>query len=100
MNYPASKSTTVSWDFLFACGLWLTISAKGMSKPLFFSSGLAVHGKVYSTKCLPVAAAFIQKHHAGEDVAFWSDLASAHYAERSLEEMECSTAAANRKFLG
>ena len=42
--------------------LWLTISEKGMSKPLFFRSGLAVNGKIYSTKCLPEVASFIKKY--------------------------------------
>lgn len=68
--------------------LWLTISEKGMSKPLFFRSGLAVNGEIYSTKCLPEVASFIKKYHKGEDAVFWPDLASAHYSKRSLEEME------------
>ena len=33
-------------------------------------------------------AAFIQKHHAVEDVVFWPDLVSAHYAKRLLEEID------------
>lgn len=68
--------------------LWLTISEKGISKPLFFRSGLAVNGDIYSTKCLPEVAKFIKKYHKDEDVVFWPDLASAHYSKRSLEEME------------
>ena len=68
--------------------LRLTISEKGMSKPLFFRSGLAVNGEIYSTKCLPEVASFIKKYHKGEDTVFWPDLASAHYSNRSLEEME------------
>ena len=68
--------------------LWLTISEKGMSKTLFFRSGLAVNVEIYSTKCLPEVVSFITKYHKGEDAVFWPDLASAHYSKRSLEEME------------
>ena len=68
--------------------LWLTISKKWMSKPLFFRSGLAVNGEICSTKCLPKVAPFIKKYHKGEDAVFWQNLASAHYLKRSLEEME------------
>ena len=59
-----------------------------MSKLLFFRSGLAVNGEIYSTKCLTEVASFIKKYHKGEDKVFWPDLASAHYSKRSLEEME------------
>ena len=45
--------------------LWLTISEKGMSKLLFFHSGLAVNGKIYNTKCQPEVASFIKKYHKG-----------------------------------
>ena len=68
--------------------LWLTISESGMSKPLFFRSGLAVNGEIYGTKCLPEVASFIKKYHKGEDAVFWPYLASVHYSKRSLEEME------------
>ncbi|XP_065077549.1 uncharacterized protein LOC135700820 [Ochlerotatus camptorhynchus] len=68
--------------------LWLTISEKGMPKPFFFRSGLAVNGEIYSTKYLPEVASFIKKYHKGEDAVFWPDLVSTHYSKRSLEEME------------
>lgn len=68
--------------------LWLTISEKGMSRPVFFLSGTAVNGESYSTKCLPEVAAFIKKYHKDDNVVFWPDLASSHYSKRALEEME------------
>ena len=55
--------------------LWLTISENGMSKPLFFRSGLSVNGEIYSTKCLPEVASFIKKYHKGENEVFWPNLA-------------------------
>jgi transposase len=67
--------------------LWLTISEKGMSNPILFPSGLAVNAEVYSTQCLPEVSRFIKKFHAHDDIVFWPDLASAHYAKKSLEEM-------------
>lgn len=63
------------------------ISEKEMSKPLFFSSRLAMNGEVYSTKCLLEVVVSIKKYHAKEDIAFCTNLASAHYAKRSLEEV-------------
>ena len=63
--------------------LWLTISEKGMSKLLFFRSGLAVNGEIYSTKCLTEVASFIKKYHKREDTVFWPDLTSANYSKRS-----------------
>ena len=59
--------------------LWLCISEKGMSEPVFFKGVLAVNQKVYQKKCLPKVADFIQKCHENEDIVFFSDLASAHY---------------------
>ena len=95
-SYFTSPAKEVSADVKFISHtkfpkkalLWLTISEKGMSMPLFFRSGLAVNGEIYSTKCLPEVASFIKKYHKGEDAVFWPDLASAHYSKRSLEEME------------
>ena len=77
--------------------LWLTISEKGMSKLLFFCSGLAVNEEISSTKCLPEVVSFIKKYHKGEDTVSWPDLASAHYSKRSLEEMENFWANLKRK---
>ena len=68
--------------------LWLCISEKGMSEPVFFKGGLAVNAKVYQKKCLPKVADFIQKCHENDDIVFWSDLASAHYAPTTLEKMQ------------
>ncbi|XP_055549207.1 uncharacterized protein LOC129732388 [Wyeomyia smithii] len=68
---------------LLCCG-----SVKGMSKLLFFCSGLAENGGIYSTKYLPEVASFTKKYHKAEDTVFWSDLETAHYSRRSIEEME------------
>ena len=68
--------------------LWLTISENGMSKLLFFRSGLAVNGGIYSTKYLPEVASFTKKYYKAEDTVFWPHLESAHCSRRSFEELE------------
>lgn len=68
--------------------LWLAISPNGMSEPVFFESGLAVHGDIYVERCLPKVQDFIKQKHRGKNVVFWPDLASSHYAKRTLEAME------------
>ena len=68
--------------------LWLTIIEKGMSNPILFPSGLAVIAEVYSTQCLPEVSRFIKKFHGNDDIVFWPELASSHYAKKSLEEMK------------
>lgn len=68
--------------------VWLAISSKGMSKPLFLPRGLAVDKETYSTMCLPQVKAFIRKYHQNDNVLFWPDLASAHYAGYTLEKMK------------
>lgn len=82
---------------------------------MFFNSGLAVNKEVYITKCLPVLDTFIKKHHQHDEVVFWPDLASAHYAKDTLADLQkkanrirvkglqpakCSSTEADRKLLG
>lgn len=68
--------------------LWLAISPLGMSKPVFFESGLAITANRYIENCLPKVKQFISQKHRGRKVVFWPDLASSHYAKKSLEAME------------
>jgi len=64
--------------------LWLAISERGISEPVFVKAGLAVTAKVYIEKCLPVLKNFIQKYHSNDKIIFWPDLAAAHYAKVTL----------------
>lgn len=68
--------------------LWLAISPRGMSNPVFFESGLAVNAERYMLGCLPIVRDFMKTHHRGTNVVFWPDLASSHYSKKTLAKME------------
>lgn len=68
--------------------LWVAISENGISEPVFFKGGLAVNKDVYIGKCLPVLQKFIEKFHKKEKIVFWPDLASAHYAKDTLDDLK------------
>lgn len=68
--------------------LWLAISENGVSEPVFFKGGLAVNAQVYNDKCLPALRKFIEKYHQEEKIIFWPDLASSHYAKRTIENLK------------
>ena len=61
--------------------LWIAISDKGMSEPFIASSGLAITKEVYTKHCLEQRLLpFLSNKHTHDDVLFWPDKASAHYA--------------------
>ena len=62
--------------------VWLCISPKGVSKPFFVPSGLAVDGEVYLEQFIKKGIVpFIEQHYKKDEYVFWPDLASAHYAK-------------------
>lgn len=68
--------------------LWLAISPRGISKPVFFESGLAVTADRYIERCLPIVREFIRESHRGANIVFWPDLASSHYSKKTLKVMD------------
>ena len=48
---------------------------------------MAVSSKTYRTLCLPKVKDFINEHYCNDEVIFWPDLASAHYAKETLAVM-------------
>lgn len=63
--------------------MWIAISSKGISAPFFQSSrGLAVNSDVYINECLSKLNRFIESNHARDEIIFWPDLASCHYAKK------------------
>lgn len=68
--------------------LWVAISPRGISKPVFFESGLAVNVDRYINFCLPKVHDFIIEKHRGANVMFWPDLVSSHCSKRALDRME------------
>ena len=61
--------------------VYLAISPREMSRPIFFRTGLAVNQNVYKEKCLkqPLIP-FIREKYRHRPYVFWPDLASSHYA--------------------
>ena len=63
--------------------VWIAISPKGISKPCFRNSGLAINRYVYRDECLePFLIPFIKKYHRDDSYVFWPDQAIAHYAKK------------------
>jgi DNA-binding transcriptional ArsR family regulator len=66
--------------------VWLAISTKGISTPFFIPAGSALNGEMYREKCIKEhLLPFLQKHHLGDNILFWPDGASAHYAKATLD---------------
>ena len=53
--------------------LWIAISEKGISKPVFLKDNKRLTGMVYSKVCLPKLEDFIKKHHKRDKILFWPD---------------------------
>jgi transposase len=62
--------------------VWIAISDRGMSKPLFrLSKSVAINSSIYIDECLNKRLLpFIHEYHEDLDYVFWPDLASAHYS--------------------
>lgn len=65
---------------------WIAISSKGFSEPYFRPfGGLAINSDSYIGQCLPKLKKFIADYHAQDEIIFWPDLASCHYAKKTLQ---------------
>ena len=61
--------------------VYLAITHQGMSRPIFFRTGLAVNQNVYKEKCFKQSLIpFIREKYRHRPYVFWPDLASSHYA--------------------
>ena len=60
--------------------VWICVSDKGISAPIFRKSGMAVNKAVYMEFIRHGVMPFLQKHHSDGNYKFWADLASSHYA--------------------
>jgi DNA-binding MarR family transcriptional regulator len=61
--------------------VYLCISPRGVSKPYFRESGLAINQEVYLENCIkPHLMPIIRQHYPQGGYVFWPDLASSHYA--------------------
>ena len=69
--------------------LYIAISDRGISKPWFKPSGLAINQQVYQEECLEkILLLFLKEHHADGKYVFWPYLVSSHYAKETLEYLE------------
>ncbi|XP_065658544.1 uncharacterized protein LOC136083064 [Hydra vulgaris] len=72
--------------------MWIAISDRGMSEPLFRTSKtVAINSSIYINECLEKRLLpFIHKYHGDFNYLFWPDLASllAHYSKDSLNWMD------------
>ena len=69
--------------------LWLAVSPRGVSKTYFCKSGGALKVETYRQECAAKRLIpFIDSKHKREDVLFWPDLASCHYAGQTQEFLE------------
>jgi hypothetical protein len=69
--------------------VWLCMSDRGMSAPLFYKSkSEAINSDTY-IRCLKKRLIpFIQQHHEDLNYVFWPDLAPAHYSNETVKWME------------
>ena len=70
--------------------MWIAISDRGMSEPLFRTSkAVAINSSIYINECLEKRLLpFIHKYHGDFNYLFWPDLASSHYSKDSLNWMD------------
>ncbi|XP_065658019.1 uncharacterized protein LOC136082539 [Hydra vulgaris] len=69
--------------------MWIAISDRGMSEPLFCTfKAVAMNSSIYINECLEKRLLpFIRKYHGNFNYLFWPDLASFHYSKDSLTWM-------------
>lgn len=66
--------------------VWCAISEAGISRPFVgHVRGEAVDANIYTQRCLPKLLQFIEEHHNNQEIMFWPDLASCHYARTTRE---------------
>lgn len=69
--------------------VWIAISKKGYSQPFFAVKNCAINSNIYSNDCIEKKLLpFIKKYHSDGNYIFWCDLASAHYANSTLQTFE------------
>ncbi|XP_065652787.1 uncharacterized protein LOC136080106 [Hydra vulgaris] len=70
--------------------MWIAISDRDMSEPLFRTSkSVAINSSIYINECLEKRLLpFIHKYHGDFNYLFWPDLASSHYSKDSLNWMD------------
>jgi transposase len=66
--------------------VWISMSEDGLSKHYMVPSGQAINQDIYIQKCLKERLIpFIKTVHKNDEIVFWPDLASAHYAKKTQD---------------
>ncbi|XP_050500958.1 uncharacterized protein LOC126880924 [Diabrotica virgifera virgifera] len=66
--------------------VWCAISEAGVSQPFVGRvRGEALNADIYIDRCLTKLVQFINTHHSNDEIIFWPDLASCHYARRTTD---------------
>lgn len=60
--------------------VWIAISPKGIAKPIFRPSGLAINAEGYLEMIKESLVPFVKEHYSSGGYVFWPDLATSHYA--------------------
>ncbi len=69
--------------------VWIAISPNGISEPFFCQSKQAMNGEIYQKHCIKDhLVPFLNENHADGSYYFWPDLASAHYAKKTVDLFE------------
>lgn len=88
-NTPPSVKYKTKKKFEPKLLVWVAISERGHSDVYFRKSGLAVNGEVYRQHCIrDRLKPFIQEVHGNDEIIFWPDLASSHYARATLQLLD------------
>ncbi|CAH1113064.1 unnamed protein product [Psylliodes chrysocephalus] len=66
--------------------VWCAISEADVSQPhVERVRGEAINAEIYIERCLSKLRNSIHTHHPNDEVIFWPDLASCHYARRTTD---------------
>ena len=70
-------------------GFWYAVSDHGFSEIFIFRQGLAINAERYIQHCIRERLVpFVDQHHHRNEILFWPDKASAHYANATIRELQ------------
>ena len=71
--------------------VWVAISEDGIASPFIQESSIAIDADRYINKCLkPKLFKFINSKYKEDEYVFWPDLASAHYAKKTIDVLKAN----------
>ena len=68
--------------------VWVAISPRVISNLYIHRSKIAIHEEIYLKQCIRGRLLPFIKKHQNDDILFWPDLASLHYAYSVLRCLE------------